>query len=223
MSDNDNTEKRETGPGEKAKSSEQKEEIKKEAPKEEAKTNSAPSNKEKELQEQLDKALVDNAEWRNKYYLAYADLDNLRKELEKDHRDAIKYRAEGFLENLLPALDSFYIALQSVPTSIEAKNYQIGFTYIYNQMTSVLAQEGVSEIIPKPNDKFDPSFMHAVDTVEGESEGLVSKTLAKGYKLKDRLVRPAMVVVTKKKEDKKPEPSDAKPLDDKKPEEAHKA
>jgi hypothetical protein len=54
--------------------------------------------------------------------------------------------------------------------------------------------------------------MHAVDTVEGDTEGLVSKTLAKGYKLKDRLVRPAMVVVTKKKADKKQEPSDTKPL-----------
>lgn len=180
-------------------------------------------SKEELLLAELAKEKEESAKWKNSYYTAYADLDNLRKELEKDHRDALKYRAEGFLENLLPALDSFYIALQSAPTSTEAKNYQVGFTYIYNQMTSVLAQEGVSEIIPKPGDKFDPMLMHAVDTAEGEADGLVSKTLAKGYKLKDRLVRPAMVVVTKKKADAKQEPSDAKPLGDTKPEEAHKA
>ena len=174
----------------------------------------APS-KEEALQAELANERAETAKWKNSYYMAYADLDNLRKELEKDHRDAIKYRAEGFLENLLPALDSFYIALQATPNSPEAKNYQVGFTFIYNQIASVLAAEGVSEIIPKPGDKFDPSVMHAVDIVISDSEGLVSKVVAKGYRLKDRMVRPAMVLVTKKKADEKKEPSDEKPLDDK--------
>ena len=192
--------------------------MKKETPKEETKTPS----KEVALEAALAAEKEESSRWKNSYYLAYADLDNLRKELERDHRDAVKYRAEGFLENLLPALDSFYIALQSNPASTEAKNYQTGFTYIYNQITSVLADEGVSEILPKANDHFDSTLMHAVDVEEAETDGLVAKVLAKGFKLKDRLVRPAMVVVTKKKADEKKESSGAKPLDDKK-EEAAKA
>ena len=53
--------------------------------------------------------------------MAYADTANLRKSLEADHREALRYRAEGFVENLLPALDSFYMALSAEPTSQEAK------------------------------------------------------------------------------------------------------
>jgi molecular chaperone GrpE len=188
--------------------------MKKENPKE--------AKKAADLEAQLEKTQADCDHWKNEYYRAYADLDNLRKTLEKDHADAIKYRAEGFLENLLPALDSFYIALASEPTTPEAKNYQIGFKYIYGQLTNVLVNEGVSEVVPAVGAKFDPMTMHAVDVVEGESDGLIAKVLAKGYRLKDRLVRPAMVLVTKKKADEKKEPSDAKPLSDTK-EEAHKA
>lgn len=183
-----------------------------EAPKKEQKA----SSREDKLREQLAEANAEAAKWKNSYYMAYADLDNLRKGLEKDHRDAIKYRAEGFLANLFPALDSFYIALQATPSSPEAKNYQVGFTFIYNQITSVLAEEGVSQILPKEGDKFDPSDMHAVDTVEAEAEGLVAKVVAKGYRLKDRMVRPAMVIVTKRKADEKKEPSGDKPLSDNK-------
>lgn len=144
-----------------------------------------------------DEAKKEAEDWKNKYYLNLADTQNLRKSLEKDHSEAIRYRSEGFLEGLLPSLDSFYIALEADPSTPEAKNYKIGFQYIYNQIESVLFNEGVSEIAPKAGDKFDPSYMHAVDTTVGEKEGLVSFVHAKGYRLHDRLVRPAMVNVTK--------------------------
>lgn len=176
-------------------------------------------------QSQLTAALADAAKWKNEYYKAYADLDNLRKSLEKDHSEALKYRAEGFLENLLPALDSFYIALESKPQSEEARNYNIGFQYIYNQIQNVLLAEGVKEVIPKVGDEFSPTNMHAVDTVESPGPAnKVAKVMMKGYYLKDRLVRPAMVSVTKEmKKDEKKEPSDQKPLDNKTTNEAHKA
>jgi len=178
---------------------------------------------EKELKE----AKAEAEKWKNEYYKAYADLDNLRKNLEKDHSEALRYRSEGFLENLLPALDSFYIALEAAPQGEEAKNYKIGFSYIYNQIQSSLTSEGVSEILPKIGCEFDPKDMHAVDLVEtdGPSNKIV-KVLMKGYMLHDRLVRPAMVSVSKTKvkkaDETKTEPSDAKPLSDKS-NEAHKA
>jgi molecular chaperone GrpE len=170
-----------------------------------------------ELEEALLKKQAESDQWKNKYYLAYADLDNLRKELEKDHREAIKYRAEGFLENLIPALDSFYLALGAKPMTPEAQNYQQGFQYIYNNIYNVLVAEGVSELNPPLGSKFDPQLMHAVETIPSDGpEGLVVKVLAKGYKLKDRLVRPAMVSVSCKKPDEKKEA-------DKPAAEAHKA
>lgn len=135
--------------------------------------------------------------------MAYADMANLRKSLEADHRDAIKYRAEGFVENLLPALDSFYMALSVEPNGQEAKNYQQGFGFIYNQLQTALSNEGVTEILPKVGDFFDPAFMHAMEVEETEEDAnKVLQVYSKGYRLHEKLIKPAMVKVSKKKEDK---------------------
>ena len=167
------------------------------------------------LNEELEKANSDKDHWKNEYYKAYADTQNLRKSLEQDSRNAVRYRAMGFLENLLPALNAFHLALDNPAPTPEARNYQIGFTYIYGQLVSALESEGVSEISPKIGDKFDLDTMHAVETEAREDmeEGLVVKVLSKGYKLHDRLVSAAMVVVSAKakKEENKEEAEAEKP------------
>lgn len=154
-------------------------------------------------------------EWKNKAYMAYADTANLRKSLEADHREALRYRAEGFVENLLPALDSFYMALSAEPTSQEAKNYQQGFGFIYNQLQNALSMEGVTEILPKIGDAFDPNFMHAMEVEESDDEGnKVLQVYSKGYRLHEKLIKPVMVKVSKKKEDKPAEEAkEAAPAD----------
>jgi len=187
-------------------SASEKEEVKKEDAKEEM----VPKKDYDTLAELYKKANDDMGEWKNKYYLAYADTQNLRKDLEKDHQTAIKYRAEGFLDALLPALDSFYIALQSSPKDAEAKAYQQGFQYLYNQIENALFAEGVSEILPKVGDNFDSTTMHAVDVKEGKEDGKIVQIFAKGYKLHDLLVRPAMVSVSKKSVEKADEKQDSK-------------
>ena len=122
----------------------------------------------------------------------------------------MRYRSEGFLSSLIPALDSFHIALEATPNGEEAKNYRVGFQYIYNQIKATLEREGVSEIAPKPGESYDSASMHAVELVEGGEEGKVARVLAKGYRLYDKMIRPAMVSVYGKKEnkaeEKKPEP-----------------
>ena len=155
--------------------------------------------KYEKLQEELQKAVADKDHWKNEYYKAYADTQNLRKALEEESRNAIRYRAEGFLDSLLPALDSFHMALEMPAPTKEAQNYQIGFTYIYNQIVASLAAEGVSEITPKAGDAYDVNTVHAVDHVETTEvkEGCVARVTAKGYRLHDRLVRAAMVYIAK--------------------------
>ena len=112
----------------------------------------------------------------------------------------------GFLEELLPALDGFYSALSIPPSNDAVKNYLVGFQYIYNQLSQVLENEGVSEIVPSLGDRFDATKMHAVDAVEDEGEpNRVMKVYAKGYKLHERMIRYAMVSVSKKKEEPKPQ------------------
>ena len=155
------------------------------------------------LKDAAEKERKEKEEWKNKAYMAYADTANLRKSLEADHREALRYRAEGFVENLLPALDSFYMALSAEPTSQEAKNYQQGFGFIYNQLQNALSMEGVTEILPKIGDAFDPNFMHAMEVEESDDEGnKVLQVYSKGYRLHEKLIKPVMVKVSKKKEDK---------------------
>ena len=193
---------------------EQEEEVKEE-PKTEEDKPSEPKYVEvleedyKKLLEEGKTKEAEKDEWKNKAYQAYADMANLRKSLEADHRNALRYRAEGFIENLLPALDSMYLALKAEPNSQEAKNYQQGFQFIYNQIQAALESEGVSEILPKVGDEFDSATMHAMEVEETEGESnKVTLVMRKGYRLHEKLIAPAMVKVSKKKEE-KPEPAPA--------------
>lgn len=150
-----------------------------------------------ELEEQIIKLTEEMNTWKNRYYEAYADMDNLRKKMEKDHQQMFKYRGQGFLEALLPVFDNFYYCFKFKPEDPTLQAYCKGFEMIYNQMVQALEAEGVKEIVPSIGSKFDPSNMQAVDVEDGEENDLIVKVMNKGYMLKDRLVRPAMVVVSK--------------------------
>ncbi len=124
-------------------------------------------------------------------------MQNLRKHIEADHKEAMRYRIEGFVGELLPILDAFHLALANDAKNEEMKNFLTGFTFIYKNLVSVLENEGVKEIEPKINDEFNPSTMQAIETkVDEQNPNKVIKVVTKGYKLHERLVRPAMVVVS---------------------------
>jgi len=156
--------------------------------------------------EEIEKLNADIDHWKNQYYKAYADVANLRKDIERDHKEVIKYRIEGFVDNLLGVLDAFDMAFKNEAKNEETKNYLVGFKYVYNQLLETLKSEGIEIIEPKVGDKFDEKTMHAVETVESEEEENIVKVVnLKGYKLYDHLIRAAMVVVSAKKEEKKEE------------------
>ena len=162
------------------------------------------------LEEEKEKAKADAEHWKNEYFRAYADTQNLRKQLEKDHMSAMKYRAEGFVDELLPVLDSFFAVLKNEPTDPNLKNYLIGFQYIYRNLVAALENEGVTEISPKVGDKFSADTMQVVETVESEGEeNIIVDVHVKGYKLHDRLIRPANVTVSVKHIEKNEEKTDA--------------
>ena len=157
------------------------------------------NKKIEKLNAEIKKLEIEAEHWKNEFYRAYADTQNLRKSLEKDHQEAIKYRAEGFIENLLPVLDSFHVVLSQEIEDPALKNYLIGFQFIYKNLVSAIENEGVKEISPKIGDKFNPQEMNAVEVEESEGEeGLIVKIITKGYKLHDRLIRPVNVIVSGK-------------------------
>lgn len=166
------------------------------------------------LTQELEKAKADAADWMNKYYGVYADMDNARKQNEKDRAQFIKYRAMGFIEKLLPVMDGFHFSTLHTPEDPVLKNYLLGFTNIYKQLTEALESEGVKEIAPKQGDAFDINTMYAIDTeyVEGAKPNLVSKVFTNGYMLHDRLIRAATVVTTT---DVKPEAASREQPEDK--------
>ena len=162
------------------------------------------------LEEEKEKAIADANHWKNEYFRAYADTKNLRSQLEKDHLAAMKYRAEGFIEDLLPVLDSFHVVLSNEPSDPALKNYLVGFQYIYRNLVAALENEGVTEISPKVGDKFSADTMQVVETVESEGEeNIIVDVHVKGYKLHDRLIRPANVTVSVKHKEKNEEKTDA--------------
>ena len=181
----------------------------------EVKEEELPKKEKKKLekaQEEIARLKAESDYWKNEYYRAYADTKNLRTNLEKDFKEAMKYRSEGFIEELLPILDSFHMALSNEPDDPKLKNYLTGFQYVYRNLVSVLENEGVSEIVPELGKKFDPNIMEAVDTLEAEEANVIVKVYGNGYKLHNRIIRPAKVQVTVLKQEKEENQENA-PMD----------
>lgn len=156
------------------------------------------------LKEQLSQLRDEKDKWMNKYYQELADVQNLRKEIQRDNQSLLEYRAMPFIEKLVPFLNSMDMAFKSEPKDPAVKSWIEGIHMSYKQLWQVMAEEGLTEIDPKVGDEFNPAWMQSMQTVDGEKDDAVAQVFMKGYKLKNRLVSPAMVVVTKKVE-KKPE------------------
>lgn len=174
---------------------------------EEKKEASTPEDKKTiTLEEKLQAAEAEIYNWKNKYAMMFADMDNLRKNQDKSFSEALRYRAEGFVDKLLPALESFHIALKNPVDDPKVKNYLVGFEYIYNQISQALADEGVKEIPVKINDAFDVMTMHALEAEVSEGPpNRVLKILSPGFKLHDRVVKQILVIVSKQAEKKSQE------------------
>jgi len=129
-----------------------------------------------------------------------AELENYRKRAQREKQEAIKFANEGLLEKLLPVLDAFDKALAAAQDnqSDAAQSLHTGINMVHQQLKTALTAAGLEEVdaTGKP---FDPNFHEAVSQQETSDlpEGQVVQQLRKGYKLRERLIRPASVVVSK--------------------------
>ncbi|WP_412758781.1 nucleotide exchange factor GrpE [Metabacillus fastidiosus] len=139
-------------------------------------------------------AKLDEAE--NKMLRVQADYDNFRRRSRLDQEAAQKYRAQSLVTEIIPALDNFGRALQIEADDEKTKSLLQGMEMIHKQLIQALQNEGV-EVIESVGLPFDPNFHQAVMQVEDENfeSNTVVEELQKGYKLKDRVIRPAMVKV----------------------------
>jgi molecular chaperone GrpE len=127
-----------------------------------------------------------------------ADLDNYRKRMAREKDDAIRYANANFLERLIPILDNFELGLQAAKAGGGQSAILDGMKMVFKQLQDFLASCGV-ETIEATGEHFDPNLHEAIAQEENAEveEGVVIRQLRKGYRLKDRLIRPANVVVSK--------------------------
>ncbi|MGM0874325.1 MAG: nucleotide exchange factor GrpE [Bacillota bacterium] len=135
-------------------------------------------------------------ETENKMLRAQADFDNFRRRSRLDQEAAQKYRAQSLVSEIIPALDNFERALQIEADNDQTKSLLQGMNMVYNQLVQALQNEGV-EPFNSVGEQFDPHLHQAVMQVDDENfeSNTVVEELQKGYKLKDRIIRPAMVKV----------------------------
>ncbi len=147
------------------------------------------------LAEAYDKALAENKDLYDRLLRKQAEMDNFRKRTQKEKDDLRQYAAEDLIRSLLPSLDGFERALQQRDESVPASFYQ-GLELIYRELREVLARAGLAPI-ETTGQIFDPYLHQAVETVDAPDrrENEIVGEMQRGYKLKNKLLRPAIVKV----------------------------
>lgn len=129
-----------------------------------------------------------------------ADFENFKKRTARERQELSRYANESLLQKLIPILDNLDMALTAANTqSASMESLQTGIAMIHQQLKNALAEAGLEEI-DASNKTFDPNWHEALSQQETSdvAEGQVVQQLRKGYRLRDRLLRPAGVVVAKK-------------------------
>jgi molecular chaperone GrpE len=134
--------------------------------------------------------------YKDMYFRARADYQNLKKRTEKEKSDIYTYANEKFASDLLDVLDNFDRAVGQNAAEGAGSGLLEGMEMIRIQLASVLSKNKVEEIAAE-GEEFDPNFHHAVmmESSDKYESGKVTEVLQKGYRLKEKVIRPAMVKV----------------------------
>ena len=145
-----------------------------------------------------EKLAADLAELNQRFLRTAADFENYKRRTIQEKEDLLKYSNAKLMAELLPVLDNFQLALRSPAESTEAQNVVKGVEMIYRQMLQTLEQAGMTKIeaVGQP---FNPNMHEAIMQVEDDTvpEDTVVEELRAGYMLKERVIRPSMVKVSK--------------------------
>src|SRR5688572_8710838 len=147
-----------------------------------------------ELEERLAKAEQERDEYLADLQRVAADFENYRKRVARDQQNLVARAHERLVKELLPVLDDLERALEAATEHEEAK-LEDGVRLVHRELKEALAKEGLVEI--ETNGKFDPHKHEALLTQPSEEdEGAIIEVLQKGYRLGDRVLRPARVVIS---------------------------
>jgi molecular chaperone GrpE len=151
------------------------------------------------LQQQVDKLQKEMNEYKEKYFLTLAEIENMRKRLQKEKQDMTRFAIENVIAEFLTPLDNLENALGFTDQmSDETRNWAIGFNMLLAQFKDVLNTHGVTSFT-SIGLTFDPNLHEAVEIEEtaNHKDGIILQEFLKGYKRGDRILRPARVKVAK--------------------------
>lgn len=154
----------------------------------------------------LEAALAEAAEYKDKYLRAHADFENSKRRLEKDKMNAVSYANESFAKDILAVMDSFENALASMASTEDGiaeessevlTNMKEGVNLTFDQLKKILEKNSIKEV--DCEGEFNPEVHQAIMQVESDEHevGDVVQVMQKGYTIKDRILRPAMVSTCK--------------------------
>ena len=149
----------------------------------------------------LEAALAEAADYKDKYLRAHADFENSKKRLEKDKMNAVSYANESFAKDILAVMDSFENALASMEESEDSsevlEKMKEGVNLTHEQLKKVLEKNHIKAV--DCEGEFDPEVHQAIMQVDSDAHetGDVVQVMQKGYTIKDRILRPAMVSTCK--------------------------
>lgn len=148
------------------------------------------------LEEEIQSLTDANKGLEEKVKLAGAELINYRKRKDEETESLLKYANTGIITEILPIIDTFEKVINKDNVSEEFKNYLVGFKMIYKNLCDILKKYGVEEI-NRVGQVFDPNQEQAllVESDPSKEDDIVLEVLLKGYKLKDRVIRPASVKI----------------------------
>lgn len=187
---------------------EEKEELLDETTKSEEKTKKKKKNK---LEDQLETIQEELQSIKDKYYRALAETENYKKRMTEDLKRERKYAGMSLADKLIDSIEVFDQALNMQTEDKNLQNFLYGFKMIKDMMFQALKDEGVMIIESKIGDDFDPTIHEAMDKDYDpeKREHSILKVVKKGYKYKDRILRPTLVIINiKPEEELKEEPAE---------------
>ena len=168
----------------------------------------AKENKKKEkkkdgknkLEKENESLKAELANLKNEYLKVFAEMENTKKRLKSESVNDRKYASQKVVGELVGPVDMLMQIVSMPAPSPEIQNYVIGFQMIANQLADILKNEGLAKIEVEAGKEFDPKTMQAMSTEydDSKAENIVIRVMQQGYMYKDRILRPAMVVVNKK-------------------------
>ena len=146
-------------------------------------------------------------EYKDKYLRILAEMDNTRKRMQKERQEMTRFAVDNVISEILAPIDNLENALKCAQNmSGEVRNWAHGFLMILDQFKEVLSNHGVSAFLSE-GQQFDPQLHHAIESEETEEkpEGTILKEYVKGYRSRERTIRPAQVKVAIKSQPKQEE------------------